>query len=138
MGNLDGLRVLEAGLLVQGPQASLTMLEWGAHVVKIEMPRFGDQSRWLPISKEDRRSAWFSAYNRGKQSATIDLRVPKGREIFLRLVERADVVITNFKPGTMEAWGLGYTDSGGTQRTDHLWHGIVLRSRRPRCHPRGS
>ena len=49
MGTLDGVRVLEAGLLVQGPQASLTMLEWGAEVIKVELPGFGDQSRWLPI-----------------------------------------------------------------------------------------
>ena len=54
MGPLDGVRVLEAGLLVQGPQASLTMLEWGAEVVKIELPGFGDQSRWLPISRSGR------------------------------------------------------------------------------------
>ncbi len=110
MGTLDGVRVLEAGLLVQGPQAALTMLEWGADVIKVELPGFGDQSRWLPISREDRRSAFFSAYNRGKRSITVDLRVPQGREVFLRLVERADVVITNFKPGTMEGWGLGYDD----------------------------
>ena len=110
MGTLDGIRVLEAGLLVQGPQAALTMLEWGADVIKVELPGFGDQSRWLPISREDRRSAFFSAYNRGKRSVTVDLRVPQGREVFLRLVEHADVVITNFKPGTMEGWGLGYDD----------------------------
>ncbi len=110
MGLLDGVRVLEAGLLVQGPQASLTLLEWGADVIKIELPGFGDQSRWLPISREDRRSAFFSAYNRGKRSITIDLRLPRGREAFLRLVEQADVVITNFKPGTMDDWGLGYAD----------------------------
>ncbi len=111
MGVLDGVRVLEAGLLVQGPQASLTMLEWGAEVIKVELPGFGDQSRWLPISREDRRSAFFAAYNRGKRSATVDLRVPQGREVFLRLVEQADVVITNFKPGTMDDWGLGYADA---------------------------
>src|SRR5580700_7594291 len=111
MGTLDGVRVLEAGLLVQGPQVSLTMLEWGAQVIKIELPGFGDQSRWLPISRDDRRSPWFTAYNRGKRSMTIDLRVPQGREVFLRLVEDADVVITNFKPGTMEEWGLGYADA---------------------------
>ena len=111
MGLLDGVRVLEAGLLVQGPQAALTMLEWGADVVKVELPGFGDQSRWLPISREDRRSAFFAAYNRGKRSVTIDLRVPPGREVFLRLVERADVVITNFKPGTMDDWGLGHADA---------------------------
>jgi CoA:oxalate CoA-transferase len=111
VGVLDGVRVLEAGLLVQGPQASLTMLEWGAEVIKVELPGFGDQSRWLPISREDRRSAFFAAYNRGKRSATVDLRVPQGREVFLRLVEQADVVITNFKPGTMDDWGLGYADA---------------------------
>src|SRR5580700_9877543 len=92
VGLLDGVRVLEAGLLVQGPQASLTMLEWGAEVVKVELPGFGDQSRWLPISREDRRSAFFTAYNRGKRSVTIDLRVPPGRDVFLRLVQNADVV----------------------------------------------
>ncbi len=75
MGVLDGVKVIEAGLLVQGPQASLTMLEWGAEVIKVELPGFGDQSRWLPISWEDRRSAFFTAYNRGKRSVTIDLRV---------------------------------------------------------------
>jgi crotonobetainyl-CoA:carnitine CoA-transferase CaiB-like acyl-CoA transferase len=111
MGPLDGVRVLEAGLLVQGPQAALTMQEWGADVIKIELPGFGDQSRWLPVSREDRRSPWFTACNRGKRSLTLDLRVPRGRDVFLRLVERADVVITNFKPGTLESWGLGYADA---------------------------
>jgi len=77
-------------------------------VIKVELPGFGDQSRWLPISRDDRRSAFFSAYNRGKRSVTIDLRVPRGREVFLRMVETADVVVTNFKPGTMDEWGVGY------------------------------
>ena len=110
-GPLDGVRVLEAGLLVQGPQASLAMQEWGAEVIKIELPGFGDQGRWLPIERGDRRSAFFIAYNRGKRSMTIDLRVPRGRAVFLRLVQDADVVITNFKPGTMEGGGLGYSDA---------------------------
>ena len=108
MGPLEGIRVLEAGLLVQGPQAALTMQEWGADVIKIELPGFGDQSRWLPISRDDRRAAFFTAYNRGKRSMTLDFRVPKGRDVFLGLVEKADVVITNFKPGTLDEWGLGY------------------------------
>jgi crotonobetainyl-CoA:carnitine CoA-transferase CaiB-like acyl-CoA transferase len=111
MGTLDGVRVLEAGLLVQGPQVSLTMLEWGAQVIKIELPGFGDQSRWLPISRDDRRSPWFTAYNRGKRSMTIDLRVPRGREVFMRLVEEADVFVSNFKPGTLDAWGVGYGEA---------------------------
>ncbi len=118
MGTLDGIRVLEAGLLVQGPQAALTMLEWGAEVTKIELPGFGDQSRWLPISREDRRSPWFTACNRGKRSVTIDLRVPRGREAFLRLAENADVVITNFKPGTMDGWGVGYAE--GSRRNPRI------------------
>jgi CoA:oxalate CoA-transferase len=108
VGPLEGVRVLEAGLLVQGPQAALTMLEWGADVIKVELPGFGDQARWLPISRGDRRSAFFTAYNRGKRSVTLDLRVPRGRDVFLRLLEDADVVISNFKPGTLEGWGLGY------------------------------
>src|SRR5580704_3351011 len=109
-GCLDGVNVLEAGLLVQGPQVSLTMLEWGARVTKVELPGFGDQSRWLPISRTDHRSAWFAAYNRGKRSVTLDLRQPRGRDLFLALAERSDVVISNFKPGTMGSWGLGYED----------------------------
>ena len=110
LGALDDIRVIEAGLLVQGPQAAATLSEWGADVVKVELPGFGDQSRWLPVSPTDSRSAYFIGCNRGKRSVTIDLRQPAGRDVFLRLVETADVVITNFKPGTMEAWGLGYQD----------------------------
>jgi len=107
-GPLAGLRVVEAGLLVQGPQAAATLGDWGADVVKVELPGFGDQARWLPVAEGDGRSAYFIACNRGKRSVTIDLRVPAGRDTFLRLVDGADVVITNFTSGTMEGWGLGY------------------------------
>ncbi len=110
MGALDGLKVIEAGLLVQGPQAAATLGDWGAEVIKVELPGFGDQSRWLPLGPDDRRSAYFIGCNRGKRSLTLDLRTGSGREAFLRLVSRSDVVITNFKPGTMEQWGLGYED----------------------------
>ncbi len=110
MGALDGVKVLEAGLLVQGPQAAATLGDWGADVVKVELPGFGDQSRWLPVEEGDHRSAYFIACNRGKRSVTVDLRTPAGRDVFLRLSKTADVVITNFKPGTMEGWGLGYED----------------------------
>ena len=110
MGALDGLLVVEAGLLVQGPQAAATLHDWGADVIKVELPGFGDQSRWLPVSPGDRRSAYFNACNRGKRSVTVDLRSPAGREVFLRIAGAADVVITNFKPGTMDSWGVGYDD----------------------------
>src|SRR4051794_5413132 len=110
VGALDGLKVVEAGLLVQGPQAAATLGEWGADVVKVELPGVGDQSRWLPVQPGDARSAYFIGCNRGKRSVTVDLRVPDGRDVFLRLAEWADVIITNFAPGTMEGWGLGYDD----------------------------
>lgn len=110
MGALDGVKVIEAGLLVQGPQAAATLGEWGADVIKVELPGFGDQSRWLPVQPGDPRSAYFIGCNRGKRSVTADLRTPDGREVFMRLAEWADVVITNFAPGTMDAWGLGYDD----------------------------
>ena len=110
MGALDGVKVVEAGLLVQGPQAAATLGEWGADVIKVELPGFGDQSRWLPVQPGDGRSAYFIGCNRGKRSVTVDLRTPDGREVFLRLAEWADVVITNFAPGTMDGWGLGYED----------------------------
>jgi crotonobetainyl-CoA:carnitine CoA-transferase CaiB-like acyl-CoA transferase len=108
MGALDGLKVVEAGLLVQGPQAASTLGQWGAEVIKVELPGRGDQSRWLPVQPGDPRSAYFIGCNRGKRSVTLDLRKPDGRDVFLRLAEWADVVITNFAPGTMDGWGLGY------------------------------
>jgi crotonobetainyl-CoA:carnitine CoA-transferase CaiB-like acyl-CoA transferase len=96
--------------LVQGPQAAATLREWGADVIKVELPGFGDQSRWIPAAADDPRPPYFIACNRGKRSITLDLRRPEGRELFLSLAEGADVIITNFKPGTMESWGLGYDD----------------------------
>jgi crotonobetainyl-CoA:carnitine CoA-transferase CaiB-like acyl-CoA transferase len=109
-GALAGIRVVEAGLLVQGPQAAATLGDWGAEIIKVELPEFGDQSRWLPIAPDEPRSAYFIACNRGKRSVTIDLRTPRGRDVFLCLAATADVVITNFRPGTMEKWGVGYDD----------------------------
>jgi CoA:oxalate CoA-transferase len=108
MGALDGVRVLEAGLLVQAPQAAATLREWGADVIKVEMPGLGDHARWLPVAPGDSRSAYFVGCNRGKRSVTVDLHTLDGREIFLRLVDWADVVLTNFVPGTMDRFGLGH------------------------------
>src|SRR3954467_5923097 len=110
MGALKGVKVVEAGLLVQGPQAAATLGEWGAAVIKVELRGFGDQSRWLPVQPGDARLAYFIGCNRGKRSVTVDLRTSDGREIFLRLAEWADVVISNFAPGTMDGWGLGYDE----------------------------
>jgi formyl-CoA transferase/CoA:oxalate CoA-transferase len=109
VGALDGLKVIDAGLLIQGPQAAATLHDWGAEVIKVELPGFGDQARWL-MTPGATRPPYFVSANRGKRSITVDLRVTAGREVFLRLSEWADVVITNFKPGTMDGWGLGYGD----------------------------
>ena len=108
LGALHGIRVVEAGLLVQGPQAAALLRQLGATVIKVELPGIGDQARWLPVSRKDLRSPCFIACNRGKRSIALDLRVPAGKEAFRKLVATADVLITNFMPGTMEAWGLGY------------------------------
>jgi crotonobetainyl-CoA:carnitine CoA-transferase CaiB-like acyl-CoA transferase len=110
---LEGITVLEAGMLVQGPQAAAMLAQLGADVIKVELPVFGDQSRWLPMTPGDTRSPFFLGCNRGKRSVTIDVRTPAGRGVFLRLAERVDVVITNFKPGTMDDWGLGYDHLAG-------------------------
>jgi crotonobetainyl-CoA:carnitine CoA-transferase CaiB-like acyl-CoA transferase len=108
MGALEGIRVLDIGLLVQGPQAGLMLADLGADVIKIELPGMGDQARWIPISMEDLRAPYFVACNRGKRSCTIDLRTEQGREVFLALADTADVVLSNFKAGTLDDWGLGY------------------------------
>ncbi len=109
-GALDGIRVIEAGLLIQGPQASLLLGDMGADVIKIELPEYGDHSRNIKVEPGDPRSAVFIACNRGKRSVSLNLGIPEGAAVFKRLVRDADVVITNFTPGTMERWGLGYAD----------------------------
>ena len=108
MGALEGIRVVDVGLLVQGPQAGQTLRDLGAEVIKVELPGLGDMARWIPISMEDLRTPYFEACNRGKKSITIDLRVAEGANIFRKLVDTADVLVANFKPGTLEAWGLSY------------------------------
>ena len=109
-GPLKGILVLDCGLLVQGPQAAAALCDMGAKVIKVELPGMGDPTRTLSLGADDSRSAWFSGINRGKKSITIDLRTSDGATIFKQLAMKADVVISNFKPGTMESWGLGYED----------------------------
>ena len=107
-GPLAGVRVLDLGLLVQAPQAGLLLADLGADVIKVELPELGDQARWIPISMQDLRAPYFIACNRGKRSVTLDLRKQDGRDVLLRMAEQADVVISNFVPGTLERWGLDY------------------------------
>ncbi|MDE0444187.1 MAG: CoA transferase [Gammaproteobacteria bacterium] len=109
-GPLDGIRVLEAGLLIQGPQAAALLADMGADVIKIELPGLGDQGRYIHVGPDDPRSAVYTACNRGKRSVALDLRHPRGAGIFKTLARDADVFVSNFKPGTLETWDIGYDD----------------------------
>ncbi len=112
-GALEGIKIIDVGQLVQGPQAAALMCDMGAEVIKVELPNVGDLSRWIFLSEHDQRSAYFEGSNRGKKAMTIDLRLPEGVDVFKRLVADADVLISNFKNGTLEEWGLGYDDLKG-------------------------
>src|SRR2546429_4956126 len=102
---LDGLRVLELGHIVAGPSAGLLFADLGADVIKVERPGEGDQSRGMPAGT----AANFHFLNRNKRSIALDLKGSSaGRELFLRLVTTADVVIYNFAHGAVESLGLGY------------------------------
>jgi crotonobetainyl-CoA:carnitine CoA-transferase CaiB-like acyl-CoA transferase len=104
-GALEGIRVLEIASYVTGPFASLLLADLGAEVVKIEQPGQGDPFRgW----GENLYSSNFKSLNRNKKSLTLDIRRDEAREIFLRLAADADVVIENFRPGTLEKRGMGY------------------------------
>lgn len=105
---LEGITVLDIGQLVQGPQAGATLADMGADVIKIELPMVGDLSRWVFCSEQDTRSAYYVACNRGKKGMTLDLRTAEGADIFKKMVADADIVISNFTPGTLEEWGLGF------------------------------
>jgi len=104
-GALEGIRVLELASYVTGPFAALLLADLGADVVKIEQPGLGDPFRgW----GEKLYSATFCSLNRNKKSVTLDIRRDEGRDIFLKLAAGSDIVIENFRPGTMEKRGLGY------------------------------
>ena len=104
---LAGLTVLELGQLIAGPFCTRILGEFGAAVTKIEPPGQGDPLRkWRYL--EDGTSLWWHVQSRGKRSVALDLRQPEAQEIVRRLAARADIVVENFRPGTMEGWGLGY------------------------------
>ena len=106
---LAGVRVLEMGQLIAGPFAGCVLAYFGAEVVKIEPPRTGDPLRNWRVLK-DGTSLWWRAMARNKKCVTLDLRKPGGRALARALALRSDVLIENFRPGTMEKWGLGPDD----------------------------
>jgi crotonobetainyl-CoA:carnitine CoA-transferase CaiB-like acyl-CoA transferase len=106
---LDDIRVIDLSRIVAGPLATQILGDYGAEVIKIEHPRGGDDSRaWAPPRAPDGQATYFFAVNRGKKSITIDLKHPRGKALVVDLVRRGDVLIENFKPGTMDDLGLGY------------------------------
>jgi len=106
---LEGVKILELGNLVAAPYAGKLFAEFGAEVIKVEEPTNGDPLRNWRVMHND-TSVWWYVQSRNKKSVTINLRDPEGQEIVKSLIGKADVVLENFKPGTLERWGLGFEE----------------------------
>lgn len=106
-GALEGIKVLELGSLIAGPFAGRLFADFGAEVIKVEPPKKGDPIRKWRILHDD-TSLWWYVQSRNKQSVTLDLRTEEAQEIIKQLAKDVDVIIENFKPGTLESWGIGY------------------------------
>ena len=104
---LKGVKVLELGSLIAGPYASALLAQFGAEVIKVEPPKDGDPLRkWRKL--HDGTSLWWYTQSRNKKSVTLDLKADEARDIVRRLAQDVDIVIENFRPGTLEKWGLGW------------------------------
>lgn len=107
-GPLAGVRVLDLSRILSGPFATMVFADLGADVIKLENPRTGDDTRqWAPPYQGD-QSAYFLSVNRNKRGVAVDLKTEQGLDIALRLADRADIVVENFRPGTAGRLGLGY------------------------------
>jgi formyl-CoA transferase len=107
-GALDGIRVLEVGTLISGPFGARLLGDMGAEVIKIEPPGSPDPIRTWGQAEVDGHHFFWTVHARNKKCITLNLRTPRGREIFLDLAGRSDVIVENFRPGTLEKWNLGY------------------------------
>src|SRR5436853_2984975 len=105
---LEGIRVLELTQIMAGPFCGMLLADLGAEVIKIENPRGGDDSRRMAPPYYNGESAAFIAVNRNKYGIALDIRTPQGSELLWRLIESADVLVENFRPGTMTRLGFGY------------------------------
>lgn len=103
---LKGVRVIEMGQLIAGPFAGKTLGEFGAEVIKIEPPGAGDPLRNWRLMK-DGTSVWWQVQSRNKRSLALDLRSAEGQNIARQLISETDILIENFRPGTLEGWGMG-------------------------------
>ena len=109
-GPLAGLRVLELGTLLAGPFCGQLLGDFGAEVIKIEPPGQGDPMRVWGREKANGKSLWWPVVARNKKAITLDLRQPEGQQLLRELVAKADFLLENFRPGTMEKWGLGWAE----------------------------
>ncbi len=109
-GAARGVRVLDLSRVLAGPLCAQMLADHGAEVVKVEAPAGDETRRWGPpfVDEAETTSAYYQGLNRNKANVVLDLRTPPGREVLHDLIARADVVVENFKAGTMEGWGLGY------------------------------
>lgn len=107
-GALSDIRVLELGSMLAGPFCGQILSDHGAEVIKVEAPGPGDSMRVMGRGRIEGRGLWWPHIARGKRSITLDLRVPEGQALALDLAEKCDVVVENFRPGTLEKWNLGY------------------------------
>src|ERR1700686_800184 len=106
-GPLSGITIIDLSRILAGPYCTLLLAELGARVIKVEPPKGGDDARaYGPFIKG--KSTYFASVNRGKESIALDLKAPADREIFERLLDKADALVENFRPGTMEKLGYGW------------------------------
>lgn len=106
-GPLSGITIVDLSRILAGPYCTLLLAELGARVIKVETPGHGDDARQYGPFKNG-KSAYFQSVNRGKESIALDLKAPDGRDIFERLLDKADALVENFRPGTMEKLGYGW------------------------------
>jgi crotonobetainyl-CoA:carnitine CoA-transferase CaiB-like acyl-CoA transferase len=104
---LEGIRILDVGTRVAAPFAATLLGDFGAEVIKVEQPGTGDFMRGIGPFDAGGGSLWWAVEGRNKKSVTLDLRTRRGQELFRALARRADVVVENFQPGTLEKWGIG-------------------------------
>src|SRR5437588_11062502 len=105
---LSVIHILDLSRLLPGAYASQMLADFGADVIKVEEPGTGDYGRFMPPHGPGGMSLYFLAINRNKRSITLNLKLPRGRDVFLRMVRRADVVLESFGPGVLGRLGLGY------------------------------
>jgi glutaryl-CoA transferase len=123
-GPLDGRQVLDLTRILAGPFCAMVLGDLGASVIKVEEPAHGDYSRAWGPPFVGMQSSYFLGVNRNKKSVAVNLKDARGRQIIHELVQRCDVLIENFKPGTMEAWGLGY-DTLSVMKPDLVYCSIT-------------